>query len=248
MRLTRHMETTGANLFRWRSYLLLAFLPLLFLTAYNGEVIEHQVGPFWGDAFEIGAILLVVTGQALRIFTVGYVPRGTSGRNTHDQRAEELNTTGIYALVRNPLYLANCMMYLGIALFSQNLVISMAMALILLPYYERIIAAEESYLSAKFGAAYDTWAEHVPAFVPRLTGWVPPSMPFSVRSVITREQSSVVAAVVALYLLEYALHNLGGEAEVMSPLWHWALGLALVLKLAAHLAKHHTTWLRVEGR
>lgn len=248
MRLFRQMETAGASLFRWRSYLLLAFVPFLFLAMLNGEVIEHQIGEFWGDLYEIAAICVVIAGQGLRIFTVAFVPRGTSGRNTHNQVAEVLNTTGLYSLVRNPLYLANCLMYLGVVLFTQNLVIALIMVLVLLPYYERIIAAEERFLSEKFGDVYDKWAEQTPAFLPRLHGWVPPSMAFSWKSVIRREQTSILAAVTALYLIEFCFHTFGGEAEPYSAGWNWVLGIAVVLKLAAHFAKYHTDWLRADGR
>ena len=248
MRLTEHMSRSGASLFRWRSYLPLAFLPLLIDAAFRGEQIEQALGETLGETFVVGSIALVVLGQALRILTVGHVPRGTSGRNVQGQLAEVLNTTGIYSVVRNPLYLANCIMYLGVALFSQSLIAALVMALLLLPYYERIIVAEEAFLSPKFGAVYDDWVDRTPAFFPRLSGWVPSSLPFSWRTVIRREQASVYGAVVALYLLEFGLHHLGTSEEPMSSLWHWALAIATVLEIAAFLAKRHTRLLSVEGR
>ena len=51
-------------------------------------------------------------GEAIRIFTVGYAPRNTSGRNTiTGQIADELNVTGIYSQLRHPLYLGNFLMW-----------------------------------------------------------------------------------------------------------------------------------------
>jgi protein-S-isoprenylcysteine O-methyltransferase Ste14 len=248
MRLQDHLSTTGVHLFRWRSYILLAFIPAILWMVLQGEQIELQLGPRFGDLFEIATIALVVLGQTIRILTVGFVPRGTSGRNTKDQLAEVLNTTGAYSLVRNPLYLGNCLMYVGIALYTQSLWLGLVMALILLPYYERIIAAEERFLAPRFGAAYDDWAAQVPAFIPRLHGFVPPSMPFSLRSVIRREQSSVFGAVVALYLIELGLHTIGTGAEPMHPGWHWVMGAAVVLKLLALVLKRHSQVLAVKGR
>lgn len=248
MKLADQMAQSGANLFRWRSYLPLAFLPFLILAAMQGEQIEMTLGDSIGDGFELACIGLVILGQGLRIWTVGHVPRGTSGRNVQGQLAEVLNTTGIYSVVRNPLYLANCIMYLGVALFSQSLILALVMGLILLPYYERIIAAEEVFLSAKFGATYDDWAARTPAFFPKFTGWVPSSLPFCWRTVIRREQASVYAAVVALYLLELGLHNLGPWDEPMSVVWHWTLAVATVLEIAAFLAKTRTSLLSVKGR
>ena len=248
MRLTDHMSRSGASLFRWRSYLPLALVPLLVDAAFRGKQIEAALGAFWGGAFAVLAVGLVVAGQGLRMATVGHVPRGTSGRNVQGQRAEALNTTGIYSVVRNPLYLANCLMYLGVALFSQSLIAALVMALVLLPYYERIIAAEEQFLTVKFGAEYDDWTARTPAFLPRLKGWVPSALPFSWRSVIRRERASVFGAVVALYLMELGLNLLGPVPAPMPGIWHWVLLLAVVLEVAAILVKRHTDLLAVEGR
>ena len=48
------------------------------------------------------------------------MPAGTSGRNTAKQVADTLNTTGLYSLTRNPLYLGNAVIYMAIACFLQN--------------------------------------------------------------------------------------------------------------------------------
>ncbi len=52
-------------------------------------------------------------GLALRVIVVGHAPYGTSGRNTREQVADTLNTTGMYSIVRHPLYLANYLIILG---------------------------------------------------------------------------------------------------------------------------------------
>lgn len=248
MKLSEHMSRSGVGLFRWRSYLPLIFAPFLLYAAFQGEQVESVMGDTFGDVFEIASIGLVILGQGLRIWTVGHVPRRTSGRNVQGQVAETLNTTGLYSVVRNPLYLANCLMYLGVALFSQNLFVALLVVLVLVPYYERIIAAEEAFLSEKFGAVYDDWAALTPAFVPKLTGWVPSALPFSWRTVIRREQSSVYGAVVVLYLMELGLSQLGASPEPMDPVWHWTLGLATVLEIAAFLIKTRTRLLEVPDR
>ncbi len=243
-----HMSQSGKHLFRWRSYVLFAFLPFFVYAAFQGEVLEKIWGDTMGEAFEWFAIGMMVLGEGIRIATVGFVPRGTSGRNTHGQVAEVLNTSGLYSVVRNPLYLGNCLMYVGLALFSQNLALAVILALVLLPYYERIISAEESFLAEKFGAPYTDWAARTPAFIPRVTGFVAPSMPFSLRSVIRREQASVLGAVVALYLMELGFHHIGPEQEKMSAAWHWVMGVTVLMFLLAQFAKKRSTMLTVVGR
>jgi protein-S-isoprenylcysteine O-methyltransferase Ste14 len=247
MLLRDHMAHTGAKLFRWRSFVLLAFVPAIVWAVFQGEQVEAVVGDTWGEVFELLAVALVVLGEGLRILTVGFVPRGTSGRNTGaGQVASRLNTTGVYSLVRNPLYLANCTMYLGIVLFTQSLVLAVIFVLVLLPYYERIIAAEEAFLAEKFGDAYRAWAIETPAFIPRLTGWQSPDMAFSWRSVIRREHASIYGAIFALVVIDLGLDWAGGESLDMGLLL--SLGIATLTEVAVIYLKKRTTLLNVAGR
>jgi protein-S-isoprenylcysteine O-methyltransferase Ste14 len=243
-----HMSRSGSHLFRWRSYILLGFIPFFIYAAFQGETVEIYLGDTVGDLYELFALGLVILGEVIRIVTVGFVPKGTSGRNTNGQLADVLNTTGMYSLVRNPLYLGNCLMYVGIALYTQNIALAAILALVLLPYYERIIAAEEVFLTEKFGAIYIDWANRTPAFLMRIRGFVRPSMPFCARSVIRREQASVLGAVVALYLIELGMNKLGPAPEDMDAGWNWALGLTFICFVAAQIAKKHTQLLAVDGR
>ena len=130
----------------------------------QGEPLELAAGEVAGDLIELLAFTLIFSGLALRAYCVGYAPRGTSGRNKSAQVADVLNTTGVYSLCRNPLYLANCLTYVGFAVFAQNLLLAFVMCLALVLYYERIIMAEETFLEKRFGQAYRDWAKKVPAF------------------------------------------------------------------------------------
>jgi protein-S-isoprenylcysteine O-methyltransferase Ste14 len=53
----------------------------------------------------LAAILLSLAGAIIRAFTIGTTARRHFGRNTDKQVAEQLNVTGIYSVVRHPLYL-----------------------------------------------------------------------------------------------------------------------------------------------
>jgi protein-S-isoprenylcysteine O-methyltransferase Ste14 len=246
-----HMSASGNHLFRWRSYLPMVFLPFIALTVQHGEVIEVQFGDLAGDIYEITAILLVVLGQAIRILTVGYVTDGTSGRNTTGQIAECLNVTGFYSVVRNPLYLGNCLMYLGVVAYSQNLTLTVVLALVLALYYERIISAEESFLAKKFGDSYAKWAAKTPAFFPHLralSAWQRPALPFSWKMVIRREHPSIFGAIVAVFLIDLGFQKLGVLPEDDLGISLWILGIAAIATLAVKLLKRYTRVLEIAPR
>ena len=243
------MVASGNLLFRWRSYILFAFVPFIFLSIRDGGAINLSWGGASGAIVSNIAVLLLAAGQLVRIVTVGFVPRETSGRNTRQgQLAETLNTTGTYSLTRNPIYLGNCLMYAGIVLYSQNLWLLVVLILILWLYYERIIAAEEDFLGRKFGDAYDAWVAQVPPFWPRLSGWKRPSLHFSLRTVVRREHASIFGAILAVYLLEVGFHTLPQNAPPLDPLWHQAMALIAMAEVALVFILKKTRLLVIAGR
>jgi len=141
-------------------------------------------------------------GFLIRCITIGYVPEGTSGRNTKQQRADRLNTTGMYSVVRHPLYLGNFLIILGMMMFTQVWWIVLISVLMFWIYYERIIFAEEEFLRKKFGNLFLEWAEKTPAFLPRIKKWQKPDLPFSFRTVLNREYTGFFIITSSFTLLE----------------------------------------------
>ncbi len=200
MALQEEFEKTGEFFFRWRSYLPLAMavLFILALAGYRIRFENHSLNLAW-DFFSLAVAL---SGEGIRFFTVGYVPRGTSGRNTLGQVAETLNTTGMYAVVRNPLYLGNFIIWFGLSLFMRLWWFSALIVLFFLVFYVRIIFTDEAFLREKFGDAFMAWAAETPAIMPRWRNWRPPALPFSFKSALKREYGSFFAIIATFTVLE----------------------------------------------
>lgn len=165
----------------------------------------------------------------------------TSGRNTHGQVAASLNTCGVYPLTCNPLYLANCMLYVSVALYSQDFLLALALALFLVLYDERIILATEPFLLDRFGSDYRTWVAKLPVFVPRLRGWRRPALPFSVRSVLRREYPIWLLTILASVVVDFAADYFeSGYAYD----WNLIIALCLAGYMILHLLNRHTRLLR----
>lgn len=210
MALQEEFEQQGVWLFRYRSYLPLIILligTILYLrTEIYPETFFLEETPY-EIYFEISCLAISLVGLGIRIYTVGYTPKNTSGRNTADgQVADTLNTTGIYSIVRHPLYLGNFLMWLGPALITGNFWFVIAFALFYWVYYERIMYAEEQFLRNKFGKTYTDWAANTPAFIPNIKNFVKNDLPFSWKKVVKKEKNGLFA----LFLV-FAVFDVLGE-------------------------------------
>ena len=116
MALAEEFEKQGIWLFKYRSYIPLAILVIGTFIYLRTEISQADLwfkqAPYEGYYLAL-CMLVSFLGFAIRVYTVGHTPANTSGRNTKEQVADTLNTTGIYSIVRHPLYLGNFFMWLG---------------------------------------------------------------------------------------------------------------------------------------
>jgi protein-S-isoprenylcysteine O-methyltransferase Ste14 len=222
------MERAGRLLFRWRSFTpvvpIAVAVPLLWRS-------RGPASPLW----LIAGLLLCVAGQALRAWVLGEVPDGTSGQN-EKLIATSLNTTGPYALTRNPLYLGNLGIALGLCLVAHDVWLLALVSVLFAVQYGAIVAAEERFLRERFGAEYDAWAARVPRFWPRLAP-VTSERPWDVRRALRKEHNPA-AAWISLALVLVA------RDHPRSSLWPYALALAVVVAAWLGVKSWKHRWLR----
>lgn len=248
MALRDEFEKQGNWLFRRRSYLPLLIFPLLLLALPDSENLQRLLGDANTIMYDIFCIVIAFLGLVIRCVTVGYVPAGTSGRNTDEQKADTLNTRGMYSICRHPLYLGNFVTIFGISLFVQSLWFSLITILAFWLYYERIMFAEEEFLHKKFGSNFSEWAEKTPAFIPNPRKWLKPEIPFSIITVLKREYSGFFSITSSFTLLK-VLKNLTirGKLELN---FGWAMFFfgGLLVYLTLRTLKKKTKLLEVSGR
>jgi protein-S-isoprenylcysteine O-methyltransferase Ste14 len=217
VKLGDHFVHTGDLFFRWRSVVPLALVPI-FVASFIGlryPLDSHAVDLVW----ELGCFLITAVGLALRLFTIGCSPRGTSGRNTSAQKADVLNTTGPYSVVRHPLYLGNYLIALGLSGYSRTWFLPIIVTLAGILYYERIAAREERFLEERFGDEFRRWASVVPAVLPALRHYHPPALPFQWRVAVAREFYAIAMIPVALWALDIAEDYAVVGHLILDPLW-----------------------------
>jgi protein-S-isoprenylcysteine O-methyltransferase Ste14 len=156
----------------------------------------------WLDVVGIGIALL---GQGLRVAVIGYVYIIRGGMNKQVY-AEDLVTEGFFRHSRNPLYVGNLLVLLGLFVIHNNPWVYVLGGAFFLFAYCSIVAAEEAYLSRKFGEAYDDYCRRVNRWLPDLRGLRQSieGMQFAWRRVIVKEYGSTYAwCAGALLLMAY---------------------------------------------
>ena len=155
------MVKLGDFFFRYRNWVFPIFYALMFVPG-------PRIVADWRLAVAIGLAVTLV-GQAVRVTTIGfdYIIRGGRNKKVY---AEDLVTGGLFAHSRNPLYVGNVTMILGMGIVSNSLLYLLVMVPAFYFVYECIIRAEERFLRGKFGTGFDAYARDVPRWLPRLRG------------------------------------------------------------------------------
>ncbi|MBN2713517.1 MAG: DUF1295 domain-containing protein [Planctomycetes bacterium] len=227
----------GQWLFRWRSIFPLVLVPFLIYALTFGEIMESEYGERFEENLHIICALIALAGLFVRGFTIGYTPSGTSGRNVRKQQASVLNTTGIYSITRNPLYLGNFLIWLGILIFTQNLIVVAVGCLFFFLVYRKIIKAEESFLESTFGEEYTLWREKTPCIIPGFGLWRAPDRKFSWQRLLRREYASIFATIFTFCIIEIFQESFEhGELSVSTESICW-FAIGGVFYLAVRQAK-----------
>lgn len=226
MALREHFERSGNWLFRWRSYLpLIFFLVLAF--AFRGLRIPDNNYAHEVD-WELFAFSIGVLGLAVRAYAIGYAAYGTSGRVTRNQEAQALNTTGLYSIVRHPLYVGNYLMWMSATLLTRSVWAVLVVSLIFWLYYERIMFAEESFLRNQFGDVFDAWANATPAFWPSFKSWRAPATRFVWSRVLRRERSGILGLTTTFLVFHFVIDWLTGQPLHIDSVWTFVFLLSLL--------------------
>ncbi len=244
MALREELDRQGRWLFKWRSYLPLVLVPMLII----GLQTEHAYGDSTGNALKALGVVLSFAGFLVRCLVIGYVPAGTSGRNRSKQVANTLNTKGMYAVVRNPLYLGNFIIISGVLIFAGDFWSTLTATLLFWLYYERIIFTEEEFLRGKFGDTYLEWAKMTPAFIPNFRKWEAPALYFSFKNVLKREYSGFFGIVGIFTLLEFTENVIKNGELSLDFNWILFFSISLIIYLILRALRKHTKLLNVADR
>ncbi len=167
--------------------LLLAWgsIPILLLCSHMNDTTF-----FWGS-------VLLAVGELIRFWALGFV----------EKKGQKLAMSGPYGFVRNPLYVGNFFLGLGVAVIVGNWIILVLFLVGFLGIYAGTIRGEEKHLREMFGTPYEDYCKNVPSFLPRLTPYASPTQDTFLWSRIVKHHEYITVAGIVLMLLLIQLYQ-----------------------------------------
>ncbi len=143
-----------------------------------------------------GTVLLIV-GEGIRFWALGFV----------EKKGRKLAMSGPYAFVRNPLYVGNFFLGLGVAVIVSNWILLALFLAGFLGIYAGTIRGEEKHLREMFGEPYEDYCRNVPSFLPRLTPYAAPEKDSFLWSRIVKHHEYITVAGILLMLALIRLYE-----------------------------------------
>jgi protein-S-isoprenylcysteine O-methyltransferase Ste14 len=228
------MIQIGNFFFKYRNLLFILLYGLLFLPSPElfTENIFHAAYKTW--PLIIG-LFVTVLGQAIRGATIGlaYIVRGGKDKKVY---AEHLVSTGIFSHCRNPLYVGNILMLLGVGILANSLIYVAIIMPLFLFIYQAIVLAEENFLRGKFGADFDAYCTKVNRWIPSLKGIGATfsSMEFNWKRWVLKEYTTQFIWLAGIALLTIRLYQI---EDVMTNSIYAVIILAIGYGIVRYLKK-----------
>ncbi len=233
------MVSIGNFFFKYRNWIFILFYAALFIPSWPLFSPSKFGNTYYIWPIAIG-LFVTCLGQLIRGLTIGlaYIVRGGKEGKPY---AEGLVTEGIFRHCRNPLYVGNILMLLGVGILANSLVYVAIVIPVFLFIYQAIVLAEENFLRGKFGAGFDAYCKNVNRWWPGLRGIGKTfgSMEFNWKRWILKEHTTQfiwLCGIVLILLLNYP-HLSGYDRDRRNLLLGIILGILLLVYILIRYLK-----------
>lgn len=139
------------------------YLPVLLIMAlcFWGKSRNHLI--IWPVGLSIIALGLLIRIWATKHIGIRIL------RKYKDRETLPLVVTGPYSLVRNPLYIGNILVIVGLCIFSELLWLTPIVLIYFFILYSLVVRYEEYKLSALFEREYEIYKQKIPRWILRFT-------------------------------------------------------------------------------
>lgn len=221
------MVAIGNFFFKTRNYLFPVFYFFLFLPF-------PRISENYNLVFVLG-LCIAILGQLTRMVTIGmvYIVRGGKNRRIY---ADGLVTDGMFSHCRNPMYVGNILLVIGMSIVSNSLIAILVMVPLFIFIYSAIVRAEESFLRGKFGPGFNAYCEKVNRWFPNFSGISDTinQNEFNLKKVMFKEYGTTFlwtlgATLLFIYNTYWFADNFSFPSDIVWPL------IALFILLTAYL-------------
>jgi len=180
--------TLGDFLFRWRGELA---IPLIIAAVALAEPL--------GRTFALG-LAITIAGEGIRLSALRHI--GPKSRRKARSGSHTIVRSGPYGWTRNPLYLGNFVMTVGLLVATNRPALYLVGTALFFVHYMLIIKAEETALSKQFGEDYQRYLREVPRLLP-----LPPRekvagpAPYTLSDIFMPEVNTIVTFEIAFALV-----------------------------------------------
>ena len=239
------MITIGNFFFKYRNYLFI-FLYLALFIPSAPLFKEEQFGYNYQFYPLIIGLFITIFGQLFRGVTIAlaYIVRGGKDKKVH---ADDLVTEGIFKHCRNPLYVGNILMLVGVGILINSLLFTAVFIPLFLFIYQAIVLAEENFLRNKFGEQFDAYCKKVSRWLINFNGMFTTigSMKFNGKRWLTKEYNTQTVwmlgiVVILLFYYPQLTHN---DTALRNILFGIACVLLAIYYLSIRYLKKSGKWL-----
>lgn len=195
----RLLLSSGAIFFKFRNFLFPIFvIILLVFTRPALAMARSDVDTF----VIIAGCAIALLGGLFRLFVIGfaYIKRGGKDGRVY---ADDLVTGGVYAHVRNPMYIGNFLIIVGMGMMYG----SMWIYALVIPFfafvYLSIVVTEEDYLKKRFGQGFEAYCKKVNRFIPNFSGFGKTLSEFSYdwKKAIRKDYGTFFGVLIGCYII-----------------------------------------------
>lgn len=238
------MIAIGNFFFKYRNFLFIFLYLALFIP--SPQIFrESMLGADYYLYPLIIGLSVTVIGQLIRGVTIAlaYIVRGGRDKKVH---ADDLVTEGFFNHCRNPLYVGNILMLVGVGILINSLLFVVLFIPLFLFIYQAIVLAEENFLRGKFGPQFDAYCSRVSRWMINFKGIgkTIANMSFNGKRWLIKEYNTQVIWLLGIFviLLFYYPQITNGNAELRNTLAMIGAVILAVYYLAIRYLKKSGTW------
>lgn len=238
------MIAIGNFFFKYRNFLFIFLYLALFIP--SPQIFrESALGPDYYLYPLIIGLSITVIGQLIRGVTIAlaYIVRGGKDKKVH---ADDLVTEGFFNHCRNPLYVGNILMLVGVGILINSLLFMVVFIPLFLFIYQAIVLAEENFLRAKFGQQFDAYCSRVNRWMINFKGigQTISSMSFNGKRWLIKEYNTQTIWLlgIAVILLFYYPQITEGNVELRNTLALIGAVILAIYYLLIRYLKKSGTW------